>query len=67
MPSRGIVAATTRSRLAPEKTPSARSEPAIIEMFGVPGVGKTTLVAAVIQNGYQLTRQELTAAWTRRW
>lgn len=62
---REIVAAAPRSQPALKKMSSAKCEPTVIEMFGVPGVGKTTLVTAVVQEGYQLTRSELTAAWNR--
>lgn len=61
----GIVAATARSQPVPEAKFGAKCKPTIIEMFGVPGAGKTTLAAAVIQDGCQRTRKELTAAWNR--
>lgn len=52
-----------------EKSSNAQCAPTIIEMFGAPGVGKTTLAIAVVRDGYQLKRTQLTAAWNRlsRW
>jgi hypothetical protein len=46
-------------------TSGAKCAPKIVEMFGLPGVGKSTLVTAVADHGYQQTRQKLTAAWGR--
>jgi hypothetical protein len=34
-------------------------------MFGVPGVGKTTLATAVLRVEHQITRPDLTTAWSR--
>lgn len=47
------------------QTSGAKCMPRIVEMFGVPGVGKTTLSSAVLQVENQLARRELTAAWSR--
>lgn len=63
MPRPGIVAATTQP--APEQAHSASCDLAVIEMFGMPGVGKTTLVTAVIREECHVARRKLTAAWNR--
>jgi hypothetical protein len=59
------VDAAKRIQPALGATSGARYEPTIIEMFGLPGAGKTTLATAVIEDGPQLTRRDLTAAWNR--
>ena len=65
IPAMVAASAGRRSQAALRATPSARHEPTIIEMFGLPGVGKTTLATAVIGKSPLLTRRNLTAAWNR--
>ena len=62
LPPHAIVAETIRSHPPSELGPSLRRGPKIIELFGLPGAGKTTLVTAVDNHNQ---RWELTAAWKR--
>lgn len=48
------------------KTPHDREDPlTLVELFGLPGAGKTTMVAAYAKHAFVTTRHDLSAQWVR--